>query len=206
MKLRDQPFCYPILEHKTVYSGRIFDLVSDTVDLGSDGTVIREYVAHPGSVAILALDKDDRVAVINQYRHPVKAILWEIPAGLLDVTGEKALTAAKRELAEEADLAANRWDLLVDFVTSPGGTNEALRVFLARDLSKTSQTFHRTEEEAEMRVEWLPLDEIVAGILAGRFRNPALVLGALAAFAARAADWAPLRATDTPWPDRPEAV
>jgi len=205
MELKDEPFSYPVSDHKAIFKGRIFDIVSDDVDLGKEGTVVREYIDHPGAVAILALDNDDRVAIINQYRHPIRSILWEIPAGLLDINGELAIDAAKRELAEEADLEAKQWDVLVDLVTSPGGTNEALRIYLARDLTPTGKKFERFDEEATMRVEWLPLDELVEGAFAGRFRNAALVAGALAAAVARANNWATLRPATAPWPDRPKA-
>ena len=100
----------------------------DTVDLGEGGVVQREYVQHTGAVGILALDEDGRVLFVEQYRHPVGMTLWELPAGLLDVRGELPLRAAQRELAEEADLRAGRWDLLIDWFNSPGGMTEALRL------------------------------------------------------------------------------
>lgn len=125
----------PVVETTVVHEGRVFDLRADVVDLGDGGRVTREYLDHPGAVAIVALDADERVLLLRQYRHPVRRELWEVPAGLLDVAGEDGRVAAARELAEEADLRAARWDVLVDYFTTPGGSNEALRVFLARDLS-----------------------------------------------------------------------
>nr|WP_242608069.1 NUDIX hydrolase [Xylanibacterium ulmi] len=186
------------------FRGRIFDVVRDDVDLGEAGTVLREYVDHPGAVAVVALDDDGNVALIDQYRHPVRSVLWEIPAGLLDVEGEDAQVAAARELAEEADLRAARWDVLTDFLTSPGSSNEALRVFLARDLTPVPQAERhvRTDEEAAMQVRWAPLDEVVACVLDGSLHNPSTVVGALAAAAARASGWAALRPADAPWPYR----
>jgi len=203
MMLQDVAAELPVLEHRTVFQGKIFDLVADTVDLGEAGVVYREYVDHPGAVAIVALDDQGRVALVNQYRHPVGYVLWEIPAGLLDVKGESALAGAKRELAEEADLTAQTWHVLVDFLTSPGGTNEALRIYLARELAPTGEQFHRTDEEANMQVKWVPLDDLVAAILAGEVQNPSAVVGALAAKAARDANWTTLRPTDTPYLHRP---
>ncbi|QAY70693.1 NUDIX domain-containing protein [Xylanimonas protaetiae] len=190
------------------YSGRIIDVVRDDVDLGDAGTAMREYVDHPGAVAIVALDDDGRVALVNQYRHPVRSVLWEIPAGLLDVDGEDAQRAAARELAEEADLRAGRWDVLADFLTSPGISNEALRVFLARDLSPVPEAERhvRTEEEAGMELRWAPLDDVVARVLDGSLHNPSTIVGALAAFAARAGGWAALRPADAPWPYRRDAL
>jgi ADP-ribose pyrophosphatase len=129
--------------------------------------------------------------------------LWEIPAGLLDVGGEAPLAAAQRELAEEADLEAKTWHVLVDLLTSPGGSDEALRIYLARDLTTTSVKFARKDEEAAMQVQWIPLDDVITAILAGRVQNPSAVVGALAAFACRASGWAGLRPADAAWSHRP---
>ena len=195
-----------VVESELAFSGVIFDVMADTVNLGAAGVVFREFVKHPGAVAIVALDDQERVAVIDQYRHPVRSILWEIPAGLLDVGGEPALAAAQRELAEEADLVADTWHVLVDFLTSPGGSDEALRVYLARDLRPTTTAFHRFDEEAGMEVRWVPLDDLVATVLAGRVQNPSAVVGALAAQAARAANWSTLRPADAHWSHRPNST
>lgn len=187
-----------------LYDGRIFDLRADTVDLGAGGVVTRDYVDHPGAVAVVALDAEDRVLLLRQYRHPVGRELWEPPAGLLDLPGEDACVAAARELAEEADLTAGRWDVLVDYFTTPGGSNEALRVFLARDLAPVPPElrFDREAEELDMPQRWVPLDEAASAVLAGALHNPSAVVGILAAVAARAAGWATLRPADAPWPER----
>ncbi len=125
----------PVEHSERVFEGMVWDVVRDTVDLGEGGTVRREYIQHPGAVAIVALDDRDRVLFIQQYRHPVGTFEWELPAGLLDVAGEPPWQAAARELHEEADLEAGRWDVLMDYYSSPGGVSEALRIFVARDLS-----------------------------------------------------------------------
>lgn len=202
--LRDLVAPRPVEATTRVYDGYIFDLRADRVDLGAGGVVARDYVDHPGAVAIIALDDADRVLLLRQYRHPVGRELWEPPAGLLDVVGEDARAAAARELAEEADLTAGRWDVLVDYYTTPGGSNEALRVFLARDLSPVpeSERFEREAEEIDMPARWVPLDEATRAVLAGDVHNPSAVVGILAAVAARAADWTTLRPADAPWPER----
>jgi len=195
---------HPVPRHETLHEGRIFDLVRDDVDLGGAGVVTREYVDHPGAVAVVALDDADRVLLLRQYRHPVRSFLWEVPAGLLDVEGEPAVDAAARELAEEADLTAARWAVLTDYATTPGGSNEAVRVFLARGLVEVPEPERhtRTGEEAGMTSRWVPLDEAVTLALDGSLHNPSTVVGILGAAASRAGGWASLRPADAPWPYR----
>ncbi|NUU19884.1 NUDIX hydrolase [Cellulomonas humilata] len=185
----------PVVSHDVIHAGRIFDLVGDVVDLG-ETQVLREYVAHPGAVAVIALDDDDRVLLLSQYRHPVRSELWEPPAGLRDVPDEDLAVAAARELAEEADLVAGSWWRLVDFFTTPGGSDERIRVFLARDLQPVAEAdLHtRTDEEAGMVPVWVPLDDAVDAALSGRLRSPTAVTGVLAAAAARARGWSTLEA------------
>lgn len=192
-----------VVDTAVLHRGRIFDLVSDTVDLGH-AVVQRDYVDHPGAVAIVALDEADRVLLIKQYRHPVRRELWEPPAGLLDSPGEPAQEAAARELAEETDLVAATWHVLVDYYTTPGGNNEALRIFLARDFSYVpdAERHVRQDEEAEISVRWVALDEAVAAVLRGDIHNPSAVVGLLAAAASKADGWASLRPADAPWPER----
>jgi 8-oxo-dGDP phosphatase len=189
-----------VVHSELLHRGMIWDLVRDTVDLGDAGTVRREYVRHPGAVSVIALDDDDRVLLLRQYRHPVGQELWEPPAGLLDVPGEALQAAAARELAEEADLVAGRWWTLVDYASSPGGSDEALRVFLARDLRAVPEEERhlREAEEHGMPVAWVPLDEAVHAVLQGRVHNPSAVIGVLAAAAARSRGWADLRPADAP--------
>ncbi|ACV08789.1 NUDIX domain-containing protein [Jonesia denitrificans] len=194
----------PVTQREVLVEGRVFDLVRDIVDLGSAGVVTRDYVDHPGAVAIIALNDRDEVLLLRQYRHPVRSFLWEPPAGLLDVAGEDAAQAAARELYEEADLRATSWAVLADYFTTPGGNNEALRVFLARNLTEVphAEQHERVDEEVGMERAWVPLDEAVSLVLAGDLHNPSAVVGILAAQAARATGWASLRPVDTPWPQR----
>lgn len=195
----------PVLRHEVLHEGMVWDLVRDTVDLGDAGVVRREYVEHTGAVGCVALDERGRVAMVAQYRHPVGMVLWELPAGLLDVAGEEPLVAAQRELAEEADLVAARWEVLADWQNSPGGSSENWRCFLARDLSTVpeDERHDRRHEEQGMTVRWVDLDEAVAAVLDGRVHNACTVAGVLAAYAARTQDWATLRPADTPWPEHP---
>lgn len=194
-----------VTERLTLHEGRVFDLVAERVRLvPGEEPVLREFLHHPGAVAIVALRGEpgaEEVLLLEQYRHPVRARLWEIPAGLLDVAGEHYVDAARRELYEEADLRAEHWDVLADYFTTPGGSSESLRVYLARGLTEVprAQRHERTEEERDMTARWVSLDEAAAGVHAGRIHNPSAVVGILAAASARAAGWAPLRPADAPW-------
>jgi 8-oxo-dGTP pyrophosphatase MutT (NUDIX family) len=198
----------PVIDTTVVFKGMVWDVRRDTVDLGEAGEVRREYVDHPGAVSVLALREvggRDQVLLIQQYRHPVGAFEWELPAGLLDVAGEAPWLGAARELHEEADLVAGRWHVLIDYYGSPGGLSEVLRVFLARDLVDVhhDDRFTREGEEHGMPVGWVDLDEAHQAVLAGRLHNPSAVIGILTAHAARARDWATLRPHDAPWPEHP---
>ncbi|MFI2102687.1 NUDIX domain-containing protein [Isoptericola sp. NPDC019693] len=203
--ISDEAAPRPVVRSEVLHRGRIVDLVRDDVDLGAAGTVTREYVVHPGAVAIVALDDHDRVLLLRQYRHPVRSRLWEVPAGLLDVDGEPPVLAAARELAEEADATAEQWHVLADFASSPGSSDEAVRVFLARGLGEVpvGSRHTRTGEEAGIEVRWVPLDEAVARVLDGSLHNPSAVVGVLAAAASRSGGWSSLRPADAPWPSRP---
>jgi ADP-ribose pyrophosphatase len=183
----------PVVSHDVIHEGKVWDLAGDVVDLG-ESQVLREYVAHPGAVAVIALDDEDRVLLLSQYRHPVRHELWEPPAGLLDVEGEDPALAAARELAEEADLVAGSWWRLVEFFTSPGGSDERIVVFLARDLSPVpdADRYQRVDEEATMVPVWVPLDEAVDAVLDGRLHSPTTATGVLAAAAARSRAWSTL--------------
>ncbi|WP_312720903.1 NUDIX hydrolase [Mobilicoccus sp.] len=210
VELADDRTPRPVTASETVYEGLIWDVRRDTVDLGS-GTVRRDFVEHTGAVAILAVrdtpgvEGASQVALIRQYRHPIGATEWEIPAGLLDKEGEPPLAAAQRELAEEVDLTARTWNVLADFHPSPGAMSEAIRVYLARDLAEVAEADRHTREaeEAEMTAAWVDLDEAFAAVLAGRIGNATAVIGILAARGAKEAGWVTLRDPDAPWPAHP---
>ena len=199
--LADEPVELSLRASEQVFEGLVWDIRRDTFELAGR-PIVREYIDHPGAVAVVALDDDDRVFLIRQYRHPVRTRDWEIPAGLLDVRGENPLAAAQRELAEEGDLEASEWAVLVDFFTSPGGSDEAVRVYLARGLSAASKVFEREDEEAHMDTRWADLEECVDAVLARRVQNPSLAIGVLAAHAARARGWQGLSSADAAWPGR----
>ncbi len=178
-ELRDEPFEPEVLQSDLAFEGAVWNVRDDRVRYG-DGEIRRQYVEHTGAVAILALDDDGRVLLIQQYRHPIRHRDWELPAGLLDVDGEEPLTAAKRELAEEADLVAADWEPLVSSWTTPGGNDEVIHIFLATGISAAPSAHAREDEEADIRIEWRALDEVIAAVLDGRMRNGILTIGVLA--------------------------
>jgi ADP-ribose pyrophosphatase len=178
--LRDEPAEPAVLESTVAMHGRVWDIRRDVVAYG-DGEIVREWMVHPGAVAIIAIDDDQRVLLIQQYRHPLRHRDWEIPAGLLDIPGEDPIEAAKRELAEEADLEATDWELLASIWSSPGSNSEIVHIFLARGVTALDEAFEREAEEADIRAEWVPLDAAVEAVMGGRMHNGILVAGILAA-------------------------
>lgn len=201
--IEDRHTPHTVTESTTAWSGRIVDMVEDhVVVVEGEEPVVRQYTRHPGAVAVVVMRGEEgaeEILLLRQYRHPVNASLWEIPAGLLDIPGEDSRVAAERELAEEADLKAARWNVLVDFFTSPGGSTEPLRVFLARDLETTETSFEREDEEATMEYAWVSLSDALDWVLAGRLHNPSTVIGILSAHAARGRGWEGLREPGAPW-------
>lgn len=177
---RDEPFSPEVLESREVYRGAVWGIREDRVRYG-DGEIVRQYLDHTGAAAVVAVDEGRRVLLIQQYRHPIRQRDWELPAGLLDVAGEDPMDAARRELAEEADLTAEGWEPLVSTYTTPGSNSEIIHIYLATGLSPAAESFVRTDEEADIRLAWVPLDEAADGVLAGRLRNGILAVGVLAA-------------------------
>lgn len=194
---------YAVASSDVAYRGRIITVRRDVVQMPGGGTSQRDVVVHPGAVGVVALD-DGNVLLVNQYRHPVARRLDELPAGLLDVDGESFLRAAQRELVEEAGLAADTWQVLIDTLTSPGMTDEAIRLYLARDVRMVERDVQE-HEEAEMTSCWVPLDEAVRRALAGELENAMACVGVLAAAEASRRGFAGLRPADAPWPARAHA-
>jgi ADP-ribose pyrophosphatase len=178
-----EPHAFEVLDSEKVYEGRIIALRRDTVAMPGGGSSVREVVHHPGAVAVVALDEQDRVVLLRQYRHPVGRHLWELPAGLRDADGEPPLETAKRELAEEAQLAAVSWSLLVTVNNSPGFSDELVQIYLAEDLSPADRPegFLVEHEEADMTLDRVPLADAVQRVFDGDIRNSSAVAGILAA-------------------------
>ena len=191
---------FPIVKSHDQFVGKVWSIRTDTVDFESR-MIDRDIVVHPGAVAVIAIDEHDRVLLIRQYRHPIGMYIFEPPAGLLDVAGEAPLVTAQRELAEESGFQAQSWHTLVDFLNSPGGSSEAIRIFLARDLSELPDGRPLTGEAEEMFLPrvWVDLDEAKELVLSGVVSGPTAVAGILAAWASREQDWSSLREAGIAW-------
>ena len=201
MNIKDEPAHWPVVSSAELLRGRLIAVRTDKVRMPANNVAEREVVIHPGAVAVLALDDAGQVLLIRQYRHPVSRLLWEIPAGLRDVTGEPPWATARRELLEEAGYRARDWRVLVDYYSSPGFSTERLRIFLARDLEfvpEAERDFVPEDEETQLVSAWLPLEEAVRKVLAGELHNGVAALAVMAGYAARSGGFDRLRPADAP--------
>lgn len=182
----DTPDDWPVESSDVVFSGPVVDVRRDRLVDRAGGTFERDVVVNKGAVAILAID-DDRVLVVHQYRRPAERRLVELPAGLLDVTAEQPLAAARRELVEEGHVEAERWSELLTLMPSPGTSDETITVFLAEGVRSAAPPagFSAVHEEATMTRRWVPLADLVDAILAGRVTNAITVAGVLALWSRR---------------------
>ena len=194
---------FRVVSSDDVYAGKVMAVRRDEVSMPGGGTAVREITEHAGAVAIAALDPDDRLMMIYQYRHAVGRRLWEMPAGLLDQAGEDPLGTARRELAEEVGLAATEWAVLIDVTPSPGFSDESVRVYLATGLTDVGRPdLNSDDEEAELETHWVTLNDAVAMVFDGAIVNATTVASVLAVHAVRTGA-AQLRPVDAEWPDRP---
>jgi ADP-ribose pyrophosphatase len=177
---KDQRITPSVQNTETVFAGKIWDIVRESFDYNGV-SLTREFVKHPGAVAVLAIDDQQRVLLIRQYRHPVRSYLWEIPAGLLDIPGEPRIDAAKRELLEETGYIAQDFTELSNFMTTPGGNDEVITIFMARNLQHVGHDLELEGEEVDMQVEWVPLDQALASVLNSDMQSPSAVVAIMAA-------------------------
>ena len=176
--MQDQPANKKGVAPEVIFAGKIFDLVRDRFDYNGE-TLTREYLRHPGAVAVLAINDENQVLTVQQYRRPVDSYLLELPAGLRDTTDENTLETAKRELLEETDYVAQNWQHLHTFMTSPGCNDEVIEIFLATDLTKIEHDYDRTAEERDMQVLWHDLDAVAEAVLSSKVQSPTLTVGIL---------------------------
>jgi 8-oxo-dGTP pyrophosphatase MutT (NUDIX family) len=184
VSLVDEPESWPVVASEDLHRDDwVMALRADTLQRpGHPEDSFRRLVLEtPGAVMVLAVDDEERVVVLRQYRHPVRAKLVEIPAGLLDVPGEDPVLAAQRELREEAALRAEHWDHLVTVYPSPGISDEKQVIYLATGLADADRgDFELEHEEAEMTVERVPVDDLLDAVLDGRLHDAPLVTAVLA--------------------------
>jgi 8-oxo-dGTP pyrophosphatase MutT (NUDIX family) len=201
---------FEVTDSEQVWSGHIAKVRIDTLVMPGGGTAKREVIEHDRAVAVVALDADGNVVLLEQFRHPLRRRLWELPAGLMDFAGESAQVAAARELGEETGLHAANWSVLVDVASSPGFTDEAVRVFLATGLTDIGRQGEIADEEADLKIVRVPLAVAVKGVFQGRIVNGSSVSGLLAAAVAlgitTGITTASLRTSDDPWTDDASTV
>ncbi|MBB1012950.1 ADP-ribose pyrophosphatase [Dietzia kunjamensis] len=171
---------YRTVASREIFDGRVVRLRVDTLTMPGGGTADREICGHDDAVAVIALDDDDRITLVRQYRHAVGERLWELPAGLCDVDGEEPLATARRELVEETGLEAEHWRPVIEMVPSPGFCTERVHVYLATGLREVERP-EAEHEEADMEVARMPFAEAVDAVLDGRIVNGIAVAGILAA-------------------------
>jgi len=194
---------FETISSETLHTGKIFALRRDDVRMPGGKIVTREIVEHYGAVAIVAIDDEGRIPMVHQYRHPFGRRLWELPAGLLDVNGEAPQLTAARELREEAGLEAQTWQVLVDLDSTPGFSDESVRVYLATGLTQVDRP-EAHDEEADMTLQWYPIEDAAGRVFSGEIVNALAVAGILAAYAVRNGLAQP-RPVDTPWVDKSKA-
>jgi 8-oxo-dGDP phosphatase len=188
---------------ETLHIGNIFALRSDKVRMPGGRTAVREVLEHYGAVAIVAMNDDNTIPLVYQYRHTHGRRLWELPAGLLDVAGEQPQLSAARELKEEVGLQASTWQVLLDLDTAPGYSDESVRVYLATGLSEVGRP-EAHDEEADMTMRWYSIADAARRVFTGEIVNSIAIAGILAAQAVIAGVAEP-RPLDSPWMDKPTA-
>ncbi len=204
--ISDQVVDYQVTNREEIFSGYVMDLRRDDFDFHGE-TLRREYIVHPGAVAIMGMDHEGNLLLVKQYRHPQGKVMWEPPAGLLDALDEDPLECAKRELLEETGYQASKWEVLLDFANTPGGSSEQIRIYFAQGLTEhESGRPVGSDEESSMTVHWVPLSEVLASIGAGLVTNAALVVGTLALVTALAEPDTMLRPANSPWPAREDIL
>jgi ADP-ribose pyrophosphatase len=179
----DEPLSWPVVESAYLHRDDwVVAFRSDTIHRPQhpEDTFRRLVVEDPGAVIVLALDAQERVVVVHQYRHPVQMRLVELPAGKLDEEGEDPVVAAQRELREEVGLRASEWTHLMTTYASPGITAETHALYLARGLEEVDRDFDPHHEEAEMAVARVPLADLVEAVLDGRVADAPLATAVLA--------------------------
>jgi len=169
-----------LLSREVLYTGRVIDLLVDTVEYPSGKAGVREVARHPGGAVTVPLLDDGRVLLVSQLRYPIGRRVTELPAGKLG-KGEDPIAAARRELAEETGYSAASLDHLATVFTTPGFCDEELHIYIARGLSLLPGGPRREEGELNMTVEEVPLAEAVERAVRGEYPDAKTIIGLLLA-------------------------
>lgn len=174
----DRQLTETFLEGKVVFPGKIIRVEHWQVALPNGETALREVACHPGASAVVALDEAGKVILVRQHRIAVGRLTWEIPAGKLDSPTEDPFLCARRELSEETGLEADHWQKLTCLETTPGFCNERIHLYLATGLRQGQSHPDADEFVAVTRI---PLEEAVARVMDGTFRDGKTMVGLLMA-------------------------
>lgn len=174
-----------MVDSRVLHRGRYLEFRIDTIERADGSRSERDIAGHPGAVAVVAIDPDDQVLLVRQWRTPALKVLLEIPAGTLDVDATTSQTedpdlAARRELEEETGYRAGSWQLLTSFWSAPGFTSELMHLYLATDLSPAHPEERLGPDEDEhLRLERLPFAEAVAAVERGEIADSKSIVGLL---------------------------
>ena len=172
-----------MVDVRHIFTGRVIEVNVERVELPNGSVAELEIIRHPGGAAVVALDTDDRICLLRQFRHAVGGWIWELPAGKID-NREPPLETARRELEEEAGMAAASWRPLGDYLSSPGVFTEVVHLFLATQLTPLPA---RPEEHEVIEVHWLPFTDVLRMADSGELRDGKSLVGVYRAAAHMAA-------------------
>jgi 8-oxo-dGTP pyrophosphatase MutT (NUDIX family) len=141
-----------LIHRQMIFEGRVIKVSVDTVELPNGLRIPLELVRHPGGAAVIAIDAQDRVCLLRQYRHAAGGFIYELPAGKLEPDEPPEVTA-RRELVEEAGTEATTWESLGTHFSSPGVFNEVIHLYLATGLTPVKAA---PEAGEVLEVEWWP--------------------------------------------------
>lgn len=172
-----------LLSKTEIYSGRIIKLNLERVQLPNGNVAELEMIHHPGGAAVVAIDADDHVCLLRQFRHAANGYIWELPAGKID-NREPPFETVQRELVEEAGRKAATWQELGAYISSPGIFTEVVHLFMAKDLTPVDVAF---EAHEVIEVHWKPFDEALAMAHNGEIKDGKTLVGLFRAALARQA-------------------